>query len=446
MTGDASLNKAGESERVEEAPRTKKAKAAKGPLKTFLVLLGPGLITGAADDDPSGIATYANVGAQFGYGPLWLSLLTFPLMTCVQYICSKIGLVTGRSLAGVLNEHYPKPLLWASIIILSVANIANAGANIGAIASAVNLLVPGIQIIWMVVPVTLLLATMIVVGGYKFVAQTFKWLSISLFAYIAAAFFSHPNLTEVARGTFVPQIAMSKEYIAAVVAILGTTISPYLFFWQASSEVDEQRDDGLESVEQREGATKDDLKYASWDVAAGMFCSNLVMYFIILTTAATIHNAHGSHEIATASQAAAALEPVAGPFAKLLFALGLIGTGFLSTPILIATTAYAVSVAMGWRHGLSEKWHEAKQFYICMLVSCLLAMTINFFKVSPMTILYWVAILNGVLAPPILVLVMLISSNEKIMGERKNTKLVTITGWLTTLIMTVAVVGLILTS
>ena len=445
MANDASSRKSVDGEPLEEAPRTKKAKAAKGPLKTFLVLLGPGLITGAADDDPSGIATYANVGARFGYGPLWLSLLTFPLMTCVQYICSKIGLVTGRSLAGVLNEHYPKHLLWASIIILSIANIANAGANIGAIASAVNLLVPQVQIIWMIVPVTLLLVTLIVVGGYKFVAQTFKWLSISLFAYLAAAFFCHPNLAEVARGTFVPQLNLSKDYIAAVVAILGTTISPYLFFWQASSEVDEQRDDGLDQVEQREGASKDDLKYASWDVAAGMFCSNLVMYFIILTTAATIHNGHGNHDIATASQAAAALEPVAGPYAKLLFALGLIGTGFLSTPILIATSAYAISEAMGWRHGLSEKWHEAKEFYVCMFVSCLLAMTVNFFKVSPMTILYWVAILNGVLAPPILVLVMLISSNKKIMGERTNSRPLAVIGWLTTAIMTAAVVGLILT-
>lgn len=425
-----------------EAPRTIEAKRERNPFKRFFKLLGPGLITGASDDDPSGIVTYAQAGAQYGLVPLWTALFTFPLMSSVQYICAKIGLATGRGLAGVMQQHYPRWMLLASVAVLVVANTINAGADMGAIASGFHLLIPILPAEALTFPVSLLLVSFLIMGSYDYIARIFKWLTLALFAYIASALLTHPDWIQVLKHTCVPEIRWNSSYLSLLVAILGTTISPYLFFWQAQSEVEEQRKAG---TKKRSGATKDDLKYAAWDVNAGMLLSNVVMYFIILSTATTLH-AHGRTGVLTASEAAAALKPVAGELAYVLFALGLIGTGFLAVPILVGSSAYALSTAFGWKQGLDQKWYRAKEFYAIIAIASGIGMELNFFQLNPMSMLYWTAVLNGLLAPPLLFFIMLVSNNKKIMKDKTNSLLVNILGWLATGAMTLAGIALIVTS
>lgn len=413
------------------------------PVKRFLKLLGPGFITGASDDDPSGIGTYAVAGASLGFSTLWTALVTFPLMTSVQYICGKVGMVSGMGLAGVLRRHYSRWLLYPAVLGLLIANTINAGADIGAIAAALNLLVP-VPIIAMIVPVTLIILVIQIWGSYRLIERTFKWLTLALLAYIGSAFFAKPDWSEVLKGTFIPTFSFDSKFLITLVAILGTTISPYLWFWQADQEVEEEISMGRTTLSQRKGATNAELRYAGLDTGIGMFFSNLVMYFIILTTAATLFKA-GKTDIASATDAAQALRPLAGDGAYVLLALGLIGAGFLAVPILTGSAAYGVAEALGWKHGLDEKPRRAKAFYAIISASTLIGMLLDFLGINPISALFWTAVINGFLAPPLLILIMLIANNRKVMGERVNSRGVNIMGWLTTAVMFVAAIALVFT-
>jgi NRAMP (natural resistance-associated macrophage protein)-like metal ion transporter len=412
-------------------------------VKRFLKMLGPGLITGASDDDPSGIGTYAVAGAQLGYTPLWTAPLTLPFMAAVQYICAKIGLVSGEGIAGVLRKHYPKKLMYAVVMGLMIANTINAGVDILAIAAGLNLLIP-IPVSAAIGPLALIILALQVWGSYRLIARTFKWLTLSLFAYIGAAFLARPNWSEVATGTFLPTFRFDNTFLATLVAILGTTISPYLFFWQASQEVEEEVARGRKRLWQRRGATAGELRYAAWDVAVGMFFSNAIMYFIILATAATLHQA-GRTNIDSAAEAAEALRPLAGNAATILMALGLIGTGVLAVPILTGSAAYAVCETFGWKCSFDAKPGQAKEFYIVLVVSTIGGLLINFIGINPMAALFWTAVINGFLAPPLLVVVMLIANNRAIMGTRVNGLGTNVLGWATAGLMFAAAIGLVVT-
>jgi NRAMP (natural resistance-associated macrophage protein)-like metal ion transporter len=405
-------------------------------LGRVLRLFGPGIITGASDDDPSGIATYAMAGASQGFRTLWMALLTLPMMAAVQYMCAKIGMVTGRGLGGVLKQHYSRPVLYASVFALVAANVLNAGADIGAIAAGFNLLFP-ISPRLLIVPIGVLIIILQVWGSYRLIANIFKWLSLVLCTYILAAFFAKPALGEVLRGTLLPSFAWNRDFLALTVGILGTTISPYLFFWQSNQEVEEEIAAGRTTLAARKGATRDELRYASVDVTIGMFLSNLVMYFIILSTAATLFKA-GKTNIQTAADAAVALRPIAGRAAEVLLAIGLIGTGFLAVPILTGSSAYAVAEALGWKHGLDRHPQTAKAFYGLIAVSTLIGMGINFTSISAVKALYLSAVINGLLAPPLLILILRICNNPKIMGKRVNGRFLNSCGWVTTLVMALA--------
>jgi NRAMP (natural resistance-associated macrophage protein)-like metal ion transporter len=412
-------------------------------IKRFLKVLGPGLITGASDDDPSGIGTYTAAGASLGFATLWTALLTFPLMAVVQYTCAKVGMVSGRGLAGVLRRHYTPWVVYPAIIGLLLANTINAGADIGAIAAAINLLVPVPALVF-IVPISLIILALQIWGSYRLIAKVFRWLTLALFAYIGSVFFAHPDALAVLKGTFIPTLQWNSTFIATLVAILGTTISPYLFFWQSSQEVDEEISKGRTNLQQRKGATDKELTFAAWDVNIGMLLSNLVMYCIILATAATLFHA-GKHNVQTATDAAVALRPIAGNAASILLAAGLIGSGFLAVPILTGSAAYALAEVLGWRHGFEKKLRGARQFYIIIVVATVVAMLINFIGINPITALFWTAVINGVLAPPLLILLMLVVNNPRIMGARVNNFWLNLGGWLTTLIMFAAALAMFLT-
>lgn len=414
----------------------------RNPLKRFLKILGPGLITGASDDDPSGIGTYAVAGASLGFSTLWTALATFPMMTAVQFVCAKVGMVTGMGLARVLRLHYSKALLYPVVAGLTIANTINAGVDIGAIAAALNLLVP-IPATAMIVPIALIILALQVWGSYRLIANTFKWLTLALFAYVGSAFFAHPDLREVLRGTFIPTLSLDAKFLSTLVAILGTTISPYLFFWQASQEVEEEISMGRRTLKARQGATREELTYAGLDVTTGMLFSNVVMYFIMLATAATLFKA-GKTDIQSAAEAAQALRPLAGDAASFLLALGLIGAGFLAVPVLTGSSAYAVAEALGWKHSLDEKPRRAKLFYGMIIVSTLIGVLVNFVGINPIRALFWTAVINGFLAPPLLVVIMLIANNRKIMGERVNGFWTNVGGWVTTAVMFAAAIALVL--
>jgi len=411
-------------------------------LKRLLKVLGPGLITGASDDDPSGIGTYSATGASFGYALLWLAPATFPLMAAVQYICARIGLVCHCGIAGVIRQHYSRYLLVPVVLGLVIANTFNAATDIAAIAAGVNLLVP-IPEVWLVIPIGIVLLVAMVWGSYRLIGKTFKWLTLSLFAYIGAAFFAKPDWDVVLKDTLIPTVNFSGEFLMMLVGILGTTISPYLFFWQASQEVEEQAAACRARLwRHSKGPSDGELTYAFWDVNIGMLLSNVVMFFIILTTAATLNRA-GVVQIETAAQAAEALRPLAGKGAFVLMALGLIGTGVLAVPILTGSGAYAVAEAMCWKCGLDEKPRDAKGFYLVMSASTVVALAIDLVGISPIKALLWTAVLNGFIAPPLLVVIMLISNDRKIMGKRVNNRWLNALGWLTTSLMFAAAVALV---
>jgi NRAMP (natural resistance-associated macrophage protein)-like metal ion transporter len=425
-------------------PEAAGLRAEPNPLRRLISVLGPGLVTGASDDDPSGIGTYAQAGARYGFATLWTTILMLPLMTAVQYMCAKIGLVTGRGLAGVLREHYPRGVVYPAVIGLVIANTLNAGADIGGIAAAINLLVP-IPAIVFIVPISAGIIALQVFGTYRLIEKVFKWLALALVAYVGAALFARPDWASVVAGTLLPTVRLDAGYIAILVALLGTTISPYLFFWQASQEVEEQISIGRRHLRQREGASKFELKYALWDTISGMVLSEVVAYFIILATGATLFAA-GKTEISSAADAAAALRPLAGDAATLFLAVGLIGAGVLAVPVLTGSAAYGVTEAFGWRSGLDRTLTRAPQFYAVIIAATLVGMAINYLGINPITALVVSAILNGLVAAPLLVLVMLVSNNRKAMGERINGPLLNAVGWATTVVMGLAAVALVVTT
>lgn len=412
-------------------------------IKKILRSLGPGFITGASDDDPSGIATYSQSGAIFGFSQLWTAVVTFPLMSAVQEMCGKIGLVTGKGLAGVIKEHYPKKILYFCVFLLFAANTINIGADLGAMADSARLILGLSFYFWLFIMVLLILALEILVS-YKSYSKILKFLTLSLLAYVATAFIVKINWREAFFSTIFPTIKFSKEYLFAFVAIFGTSISPYLFFWQASEEVEEevahhklrQMGAGLPKIKPK------DLSRLRVDTITGMFFSQLIMWFIIAATASTLF-LNGTGKIETASEAALVLRPLAGDFAYLLFALGIIGTGFLVVPILAGSASYAVSEAFGWKEGLYRKFKKAKGFYGTIIASTIIGIFINFIGISSITALYYTAVINGLIAPPLLIMILLISNNKKIMGERVNNKSLNILGLLTIIIMSLGGIALL---
>jgi NRAMP (natural resistance-associated macrophage protein)-like metal ion transporter len=412
-------------------------------VREFFAELGPGLITGAADDDPSGISTYSVTGASFGYGQLWTALFSFPLMTSVQMMCARLGMVTGLGLAGVIRRRYSRWVLWGACSLLIVANVVNIGADLGGMADATEMVTGVNSLVWTPVYATLI-TSLLFWTSYRFIAKIFKWLTLVLFAYVITAFLAHPDWRAVLHSTFVPHVEWSSAYIATFVGILGTTISPYLFFWQSSQEVEEERKIGRRTVKEREGATDEELRKSRTDVMTGMFFSNLVMYFIILTTAATLH-AHGKTTIDSAQQAAEALKPLAGNGAYLLFTLGLIGTGMLGVPVLAGSAAYAVSEASSWRGSLEDKPRLAKKFYAIVASSMILGLVLDYAGFNAVKMLFWSAVLNGVLAPPLIVLVVLLTSNREVMGDRVSPPLLKWLGWACAVVMAFAAVAMFAT-
>ena len=414
-----------------------------GLLKRSFAILGPGLITGAADDDPSGISTYSVAGAAYGYATLWIALLTFPLMAAVQLMCARLGMVTGRGLAAAVRLYYPRWVLWAACSILVVANVINVGADLGGMAEATQLITGIRSLIW--IPIyALSILGMLFWASYKHIARIFKWLTLVLFAYVFASFYARVDWRQALAVTFVPRLELSRGFAAVLVAILGTTISPYLFFWQAAEEVEEERTKSTSTVK-RKGATSKELRGARADTIVGMFFSNLIMYFIILTTAATLH-AHGHTDITTAREAAEALRPLAGKWAYLLFTLGLIGTGMLGVPVLVGSCAYAIAEGAAWRGSMADKPRRARKFYGVMAVAMALGLAQNYFGFNAVKMLFWSAVINGLLAPPLILLVVLLTSNRKVMGKRVNSPLLKYLGWATFAVMTAAAVGMIITS
>lgn len=413
------------------------------PLTRLLDRLGPGLITGASDDDPSGIGTYTQAGAAFGYATLWTAIVTLPLMIVVQHVCAKIGMCGGRGLAGVLRRYYSKKLLYPVVLGLVIANTINAGADISAIAAAINIFVP-VPIWTMVLPIAIAIVVLQVWGSYRLIVKVFKWLTLSLFGYVIAAFLAKPDWSAVAWATFVPGVSFSSAYITTIVAILGTTISPYLFFWEASEEVEEEKSAGRTTVGKRKGATDDELRAEKIDTITGMVFCNMVFYFVILAAGATLH-VSGQTDIQSATEAAEALRPLAGDLATVLFAVGLIGAGLLAVPVLTGSAAYAVAETFGWRSGLNEKPHKAKRFYAVIALSTLVGVLINFAGINPIRALFWTAVINGVVAPPLLVVVMLVSNNKRVMGVRTNGPVTNVMGWIAAVIMFAAAIGMFLT-
>ncbi|MFH2062886.1 MAG: Nramp family divalent metal transporter [bacterium] len=382
--------------------------------------IGPGFITGAADDDPSGIATYSQTGVRFGYGQLWTALFSFPFMAAVQEMCGRIGLVTGSGLSKVIRRHYSRPVLFVAVFLLFVANTINIGADLGAMASAVKMVFGLPFVFWLLLltAVTLLLETFV---SYSRYARFLKYLTLSLFAYVLVAFTVRQDWSQIAWSTLVPRLSFSRDYVLNIVAVLGTTISPYLFFWQTNQEVEEEIAAHLISGEgdERPRVTKGRLRIMRLDTILGMFFSNLVMFFVIVTAASTLR-ANGVTDIETATQAAEALRPLAGDLTYALFMLGILGTGMLAVPILAGSTSYAVAEAFGWRSGLFRKFRDAHGFYGVIVLATLVGLVVNFVGIPPFKMLYYTAVLNGLIAPPLLVLILLISNNRKIMGKRTN--------------------------
>jgi NRAMP (natural resistance-associated macrophage protein)-like metal ion transporter len=411
------------------------------PLVRYFKVLGPGLVTGASDDDPSGITTYSMAGASLGYGMLWTALATYPLMAAIQLICARIGLVTGQGLAAVLRRHYPRPLLYAACLLLLVANVFNISADLGGMAEAAEMLTGWSALVW-VPAFGISIVLVVVYASYAAFARALKWLTASLFAYIIAAVLARPDWGAALAATLVPRLHADALSMATLVAILGTTISPYLFFWQASQEVEEEKMRGRRALAQRRGATPHELADAALDVNTGMLFSNLVMYFIILATAATLHRA-GHREIETARQAAEALRPLAGEAAYLLYALGLIGTGLLAVPVLAGSASFAVAELFGWRAGLSLKPRRARRFYFVIASSILGGMLLSLLEHNPVRVLFVSAVVNGLLAPPLLLLVMLVGGNRRIMGEHVNGPWLAVLGWTATGVMTAAAVAFV---
>ncbi len=405
--------------------------------KNYWYLLGPGLTTGASDDDPSGIATYSQTGAQYGFGLLWLAAFTFPLMAVVQEMCARIGLVTGRGLAGNIRAHFGRKVLYTTTILLFAANTFNIGADIGAMAKASQLLAPKVDFALLVIGITLLILVLQIFTPYVKYAQYLKWLALVLLAYIASAILAHPGWSVVASHAIVPRITFSRDQLLLICAILGTTISPYLFFWQTSQEIEEEVAAGKTTLAQRMGSNKRAIKKMRIDVWSGMFLSNLVMFFIIAACGSVLF-AHGVTNINSAAQAAEALRPFAGNATFWLFAGGIIGMGLLAIPVLAGSSSYAISESLGKRQGLNNQLKQASTFYGVIIISMFIGLGINFIGLNPIKALIYSAVANGIVAPLVLLLIVITSSNKRIMGDWVNRRSTTMLGWLITIIMAVA--------
>jgi NRAMP (natural resistance-associated macrophage protein)-like metal ion transporter len=406
----------------------------------FFSSLGPGLITGAADDDPSGIATYSVAGAQLGTALLWTAFITWPLMGAVQMMCARIGMVTGEGLAGALREKFPKSVIALAAVALLAANTINVGADLIGMADAANMLT-GINPHIYVVLFGIGIAYATVRFRYHQIANILKWLALTLFSYVVTAFLVHPKWSAIAHDTFVPALPKGHNAWATLVAILGTTISPYLFFWQSSMEVEEKKAMGRRMPAMRRGATREEIINRKLDVGTGAFFSNVVMYFIILTTALTLH-AHGVTKIETSRQAAEALRPFAGSFAAILFTIGVLGVGLLSIPTLTGSAAYAFAETFRWKQGLDAKFKKARSFYTVIILSTLTGIALDVVHVNPLKALFWTAVINGLLAPFLLVGILIIACDKKIMRNQQSSLLGRGVVALATLLMFGAAIGM----
>jgi NRAMP (natural resistance-associated macrophage protein)-like metal ion transporter len=399
--------------------------------------LGPGLVTGASDDDPSGIATYSQAGAAFGLATLWTAIIAFPLMAAIQQMCARIGLVTSQGLTGTLKKHYPRPILYLMLLFSFPAIVMNIGADIAGMGAVGNLLFPSIDASFFSVFFTIILLGLIIYLPYQKIASVLKYLCIVMLVYFIVPFLYKQDLTEIFKATFIPTIRFDKDFIAMLVGILGTTISPYLFFWQASVEVEEMKNRRTHLI-----VNKKIIHEINKDVDFGMTISGFVMFFIILTTGTVLYNG-GVHQIDTVEQAAMALKPLAGDLAYLLFAFGVIGTGLIAIPVLSGSISYIITETFGWEQGLDKKFHEAKGFYIIIAISLLLGLSLNYIGITPIQSLIYTAILYGMTAPVLIAIILHISNNKKIMGVNVNGRLSNILGFMALIIMTVAAVALI---
>jgi NRAMP (natural resistance-associated macrophage protein)-like metal ion transporter len=408
-----------------------------GKIKKNVKILGPGLITGASDDDPSGIATYSQAGAAFGLLTLWTALITFPLMACIQRMCAKIGIVTEQGLTSILKQHYPKPVLYLMMVFSFPAIVLNIGADIEGMGAVGNLLFPDIPVFAFSLLFSAILLFAIIRYPYQKLSAILKWLCITIFLYILIPFFIHVNWVDVAKHTFIPTIQFNKNFFEMLVAILGTTISPYLFFWQTTTEA-EDKTHRVKKVMVDKRVLNDMKK----DVDFGMLSSNLVMFFIILTTGTVLYNA-GIHKIDTIDQAAKALEPLTGKLTYLIFSIGVIGTGFLAIPVLAGSLSYIMAETFSWQQGLDKKFSQAKGFYVTMIISVLLGLTLNFVGISPIQALFYTAVLYGITAPVMIVILIHICNSKKIMKEHTNSIGSNILSVITLVLMTASAIALI---
>jgi len=408
-------------------------------IKLFVKALGPGLITGASDDDPSGIGTYSAVGASFGLSILWMAVWLLPAMTAIQEVCARIGVVTNQGLAGVIKKHYSRKILLGAVSLLIVANVVNIGADLGAMAAAVGMF-SDLNVYVVILIFTLIIALLEIFVQYHLYVKFLKFLALSVLAYVITGFMIHPDWLEIFKHSFVPTIQFNNQYLFAMVAVFGTTITPYLFFWQASEEVEENRILRKKSHSSRRPLNR--IPHMRMDVYTGMFLANIVFYFIVLTTAQVLF-ANGITNIDSAADAAKALAPLAGKNAAVLFAIGIIGTGLLAIPVLAGSGAYALSEVLDWKEGLELKFSQARGFYLIIMLSIVFGGLFNFLHINPITALYWAAFLNGLIAIPLLYLIMKIGNNAEIMGNECHPRWVKFFGWFAVIAMTVAIVAML---
>jgi len=409
----------------------------KDPIRLFLNRLGPGFITGSSDDDPSGIATYSQAGAQFGTGMLWTTLMALPLMIAVQEMSARIGMVAGDGVTKVLRVRYPKWVLWLFVGLLVVANTVNIGADLGAMADASRLLLPGIPFAVMAILFTLLTLILEIFITYKTYAGILKWFAFSLLSYVLTAFIVNADWRDILIHMVLPSVTLNKDFFIMLVAVLGTTISPYLFIWQSHEEIEEEISKGRTTSRMRKGASAKEMREMRADTLIGMSFSQFVTFFIIATAAMTFFR-NGLHDIQTAGDAARALEPLAGHYASLLFAIGIVGTGLLAVPVLAASASYALSDAFNWHEGLYRKFREAHGFYGVIMVSTLVGLLINFVGINPIKALIWTAVLNGLITPPIILIMLFVANNTSVMGKWRNGKLSNVLCVATLLVTTTA--------
>ena len=426
--------------RIAESEILKAKELLKNPRKKFSYFvraLGPGLITGASDDDPSGIGTYSSVGAKFGLAIIWMAFWLLPIMLAVQEVCARIGVVTNKGLAGVLQKHYRRRIVLWIVMLLVIANVVNIGADLGAMAASLKLLT-GINFYAGAILFALLIILIEVFVQYHLYVKVLKWLAFSVLSYVIAGFFINPEWIVIFKNSFIPQIYFNEEYIFAMVAVFGTTITPYLFFWQASEEVEENK---LLKIKFSKELIGERISKMRTDVKTGMILANVVFFFIILTTAQVLFK-NGITEIASAEQAALALRPFAGDWAYFLFAAGIIGTGLLAVPVLAGSGAYAVCEMMKWRESLELKFSRARGFYLVIILSIIFGLGLNFFKVNPIAALYYAAFVNGIIAIPLLIAIMIAGNDKKIMDSETHPFWVKIFGWFGIIAMIVAVIAM----